>query len=295
MYFLDDSVSHFDFSFPKLHNRLHRFDVDRSVAPAINFIVNLEDPRVHKKIVSDKAGQRIHEFIAVVDIVRRNGGWDVCLLEDAFCPGFCRIEIHLFRFTTDDRDCQRDRKLNVCLCYVLTRNYVSLPASSSFDDRLDSLQSLWRVEKGLCQTVVLGELHIVFGNDDVESLVSGIDFYEFEYLKVVLVYVVGERERTYVDNVDIWVLDGENTCNLRVLLLLELLCGESLQLGKRVRVDMYFNTFLGLDLGPPEFEFLLHLPPHLNRLLLQLAYSLLCGLLQLVKTVTPLDYSGLLH
>ena len=78
---------------------------------------------------------------------------------------------------------------------------------------------------------MLGELHIVFGNDDVESLVSGIDFYEFEYLKVVLVYVVGERERTYVDNVNIWVLDGENACNLRVLLLLELLCGESLQLG----------------------------------------------------------------
>jgi hypothetical protein len=78
---------------------------------------------------------------------------------------------------------------------------------------------------------VLGELHIVFGNDYVESLVSGIDFYEFEYLKVVLVYVVGECEGTNVDNVNIWVLDGENTCNLRVLLLLELLCGESLQLG----------------------------------------------------------------
>lgn len=78
---------------------------------------------------------------------------------------------------------------------------------------------------------MLGELHIVFGNDDVESLVSGIDFYEFEYLKVVLVYVVGECEGTNVDNVNIWVLDGENTCNLRVLLLLELLCGESLQLG----------------------------------------------------------------
>ena len=78
---------------------------------------------------------------------------------------------------------------------------------------------------------MLGELHIVFGNDDVESLVSGIDFYEFEYLKVVFVYVVGECEWTYVDNVDIWVLDGENACNLRVLLLLELLCGESLQLG----------------------------------------------------------------
>jgi len=65
----------------------------------------------------------------------------------------------------------------------------------------------------------------------MESLVSCIDFYEFEYLKVVLVYVVGECEGTNVDNVNIWVLDGENTCNLRVLLLLELLCGESLQLG----------------------------------------------------------------
>lgn len=58
---------------------------------------------------------------------------------------------------------------------------------------------------------------------------------------------------------------------------------------------MDFNTFLGLNLAPLMLEFLLHLAPHLNRLLLQLTYPHFGRFLELIQTVASLNNGGLLH
>lgn len=58
---------------------------------------------------------------------------------------------------------------------------------------------------------------------------------------------------------------------------------------------MDFNTFLGLDLAPLMLEFLLHLAPHLDRLLLQLAYPHFGRFLKLIQTIASLNNGGLLH
>ena len=80
---------------------------------------------------------------------------------------------------------------------------------------------------------MLMEAHVVLWHDQMESLRWLLTFNERQDLHVVLEDFAGERVRADVDHVDIRVFDGENSRDLRVLLLLELLNSHSLHFGNR--------------------------------------------------------------
>lgn len=58
---------------------------------------------------------------------------------------------------------------------------------------------------------------------------------------------------------------------------------------------MNFNSLLFPYLWPASFEFILHFPPHLPRLVIKLMYFILGLFLKRVETIFTLNYCGLLH
>lgn len=139
------------------------------------------------------------------------------------------------------------------------------------------------------------ELHVVFGDDDVQSVGCIGDFPQVKNLHVVLGNLGCQQEGRHVDDVDVWVFQSENSRNLGVFPLLIFLETHASQLCDAERVYMDFDSALLLDCRPANFELLLHFFPHLERLLMQL-FELGPGrLLELVKPVLPLDEGRHLH
>ena len=77
---------------------------------------------------------------------------------------------------------------------------------------------------------MLREFHIIFRDNDVESLVCPVDLNKLQDLEVVLVDIIGQSERTNVNHVNVGVFYREDTRDLRVLLLLQFFSGKALQL-----------------------------------------------------------------
>lgn len=123
---------------------------------------------------------------------------------------------------------------------------------------------------------MLVETDIVLGDNQVESLCWLLDLYQLQNLHVVLVDLRGECVGTDVDDVNIGVLDGEDSHNLSILLLLQFLDRHALHLRDREGVDVDFNAFLLLDFGPAVLELFLHVPPDLPRLVIQLQHLHFC-------------------
>ena len=61
---------------------------------------------------------------------------------------------------------------------------------------------------------MLREFHVVLRDDNMKSLICIVNFDEFQDLKIVLVDIISESERTDVDDIYIGVFDREYSCNL---------------------------------------------------------------------------------
>lgn len=139
------------------------------------------------------------------------------------------------------------------------------------------------------------EAHIVLWHDQMESLSWFLDFNELQDFHVILEDFASERVRADVDHVDIGVFDGENSRDLRILLLFELLNSHSLHLGNRERVNVNLNSLLRLDIRPASLELFLHIAPNSPRLVVQLVHLDLGRLLQLIQSKFTLDNGGFDH
>lgn len=265
------------------------------MAPAVDLVVYFEDPGVHEQIMSDEPGQRHEELLAIVDIICGNWCRHISLLEDTFGSALSRVQVTLLGFSAQYRHSECNRELDVTLAHILSGHYVGLAPSTSLDDVLYPFKGFGGKEECLCEAVVLGELHIVLWNHYVEALLCAVDFNKLQDFEVVLVHIVGEGEGAHIDHIHVGVLHREDARYLTVLLLLQLLYGETLQLGEGKRIDVNLHSLGLLDVAPLVLELLLHLPPHGHGFLLQLTYSHAGRLLQLVEPVPSLDDGGLLH
>lgn len=118
----------------------------------------------------------------------------------------------------EDRDSKANRELNIVLGDA-SRNDISLLA---LDHGLDTLEGLWRVKQDLGQREVIRESINVLRHHKVDTLVSTFDVTDFEDFSVVAEDVRGHLKGRDVDDVDVWVLGGENSTDLGVLSLKEL-------------------------------------------------------------------------
>ena len=142
---------------------------------------------------------------------------------------------------------------------------------------------------------MLGELDIVLWDYNVETLVCIINFDKLKNLKIVLVNIICECERTNINHIYIWILNRENTSYLRVFLLLQLLYCKSLKLREGKGIYMNFHSLCSLNLSPFHLEFLLHFAPDLHRFALKLSHSHPCRFLELIQSVTSLDNGSFFH
>ena len=114
------------------------------------------------------------------------------------------------------------------------------------------------------------ELGVVFRNDQVEAFAGIFNFDEFQYLHVVFIHFRRHRERTDVDNVDVWIFAREDSHDLRVLLLLQLCDRHPLEVADGVGVDVDLNALHLFDFRPAALELCLHLSPHIQCLVVDL-------------------------
>jgi len=182
------------------------------------FVVHLEQPDVDVEIIRNQPCKGHFEFICVVDIVGTHGDWDVTLLEDALGAGLGSKCVGPHGLTAEDRDAQLDRQLDVKVAYFAWDD-VGLSVSNQVIDLLNRFR---RVAESLRKTHVLMELGVVFRNDQVEAFAGIFNLDQFQYLHVVFIDFRRHRERTDVDNVDVWIFAREDSHDLRVLLLLQL-------------------------------------------------------------------------
>mgnify|MGYP000982969722 FL=1 len=116
------------------------------------------------------------------------------------------------------------------------------------------------------------EANVVLWDNKVESFTRLLDFDQFKDLHVVLEDLASQSERAHIDHIHIWVFDRENSSDLRIFLLFELLDGHALHLSHRERIDVNLDAFLVLDVWPAAFKLLLHVTPDSPRLIIQLVH-----------------------
>lgn len=139
------------------------------------------------------------------------------------------------------------------------------------------------------------ELDVVLWHDDLEAALRFLDLDQLQDLQVVVVDVVRQRERAYIDDVHVWVLDAKYSRNLLIFLLLELFDGEPLVLTNTHTIDMDFNALILTDVRPALLELVLHLAPDADAIRSQLLQLLLRLVLELPQSVALLDLPGLDH
>jgi hypothetical protein len=108
---------------------------------------------------------------------------------------------------------------------------------------------------------MLTELVVVLRDDNCKPLLWIFNLNQLKDLEVVVVDLTRQWEGAYVDDVDIRVLDGEESGDLPVFFLFVLFDSHPLDLLNGKRVDMYFNPSAFLDVWPILSEVSLHLVP----------------------------------
>ena len=136
---------------------------------------------------------------------------------------------------------------------------------------------------------MLVEANIILRDNQVEPLVRLFDLDELEDLHVVFEHFTCESVWADVDYIHVGVLYREDSRDLRILLLFELLHGHSLHFCHRERVDMDLDSLLILDIRPAALEFFLHVAPDLTGLVVELMHLNLRGFLELVESEFALD------
>ena len=114
------------------------------------------------------------------------------------------------------------------------------------------------------------ELGEVFWYNDGEPLLRLFYLDQLKNLKVVVVDLTGKWEWANVDDIDIRILDSEESGNLGVLFLLIFFNRHSLPLIDGERIDMDLYPLLVSSFTPLIDKVLLHLLPNLKLVLLQL-------------------------
>ena len=126
----------------------------------MELIIHLEEPHIHVEVVCDQTGQSQFEFRLLCDVVGAHRNRDVTQLENALGPtlgGVQNAVSSLVRLPAQDGYAELYRKLDVVVA-DFARDDVRLPI---FDQILNLLQCLGRVQHCLCQTQVLVEFDVV--------------------------------------------------------------------------------------------------------------------------------------
>jgi len=139
------------------------------------------------------------------------------------------------------------------------------------------------------------ELHIIFWCYYVEAISWVFNLNQFQNLHVVLFNFLCQSEWTNVNNVDIRILDREDSCNLSVLFLLEFFYRLPPRFTDTIGVNMDLESALLFNLWPASFKFILHVAPHINGLSCQLVYLVLRRFFELIETIFTLNDGGLGH
>ena len=162
----------------------------------------------------------------------------------------------------------------------------------SLDQVSNSLNALWRVVQSLSQRVVVWELLYILRDDEMKPGIRRLNVPDLQDLQVVTHDISGEGERRDIDDFHVGIAKSENTGDLSILPLQELLHGHSLELIDREGVDVDFHSFLALDLRPSSAEFFLHLSPDEKRLIVELFNFGLGGLDHHVQSELILNHHG---
>jgi len=114
------------------------------------------------------------------------------------------------------------------------------------------------------------EFSKVLWNNSREPPIRILNFHQLKNLQIVVVNFLGQRERTNVNDIDVWVFNIEQPCNLGIFSLLVLFQCHPLVLRDRKGVDVDLNPSARFDRWPLLLEFLLHLSPNLELVLSQI-------------------------
>jgi len=139
------------------------------------------------------------------------------------------------------------------------------------------------------------ELNVVLRDDDRESGGRVFDFDQLQNFFIVGLDFFGERIRTNVNHIYVWVLYAENSSHLGVFLLFKLFDGHPLNFAYAVRIDVNLNSGLRFDCFPGKFELILHLTPYFNGVHLEFSQLFLSLIFELPEPIPPLNNSCLLH
>ena len=135
----------------------------------------------------------------------------------------------------------------------------------------------------------------ILWHNELNSVAWSVDTSDLQDLHVVSHHVGGQLEWTHIDDVHVFVLDGEDARQLWVLSLKELLHGDPLYLLDRHRIYVDLYTLMLFDSRPFLLELVHHLSPHEEWFIGQFFNALLGLFLEQVKSEVPLDSSGLAH
>lgn len=148
----------------------------------IDLIIDLEEPRAHEQVVRYKSRERLEELVLVVNIVSCYWSRHLGLLKDSLRTGFSCVKRHAFWLPTENRNCQRNRQLDINVVHALSWNNVGLTTSSILDEASDTFESLRTIKQSLRQASMSGKLNVILRDDDMEPLLRVLDLDQLQYL-----------------------------------------------------------------------------------------------------------------
>ena len=94
------------------------------------------------------------------------------------------------------------------------------------------------------------KFHVILRYNDFKTPFWMFNFDQFQYFQIVIINFRSQRKWTYIDDVNKWILNVEESRNLSIFFLFVFLNGHSLNFRNRKRVDVNFRSSLRFDLWP---------------------------------------------
>ena len=107
------------------------------MASSVEFIINLEQPRVYIKVIRYQLSKLQHEFLLIIDIDGTDRCGDICERENLLRPRFRGIKRLLRGLPTQNGHLEHHRDLDIIVRGTHTRHYIGLSSldqvSNSFN------------------------------------------------------------------------------------------------------------------------------------------------------------------
>ena len=148
---------------------------------SVELVINLENPCCNVQILCNKLCQRVNEFLFVVNIHTAYWCRHISQLEDFLGSRFSGIKMLFWRFSTENWNCQSDRKFDIINGRCTWNNKRLFPLNQVFH----LLQSLWAINQNLSEREMMRESIHVIWNQNMKTALRVVNLPNFKNFHVI--------------------------------------------------------------------------------------------------------------